>query len=251
MSAEGTDGWIGKKQEDGSTSWHWDPEITIAAAARAKYGSDTEFYAGGDRIFNQKGTGNQMKLTSGGEILHVSSPTQPPSLSNETTAAQLGGGLAMRLIKDAAETRKGKSFYHIGSYHYSNSIDFMGQSGSNVGVHIYAKGYGQSMRQMRTLSSTMGVMSKTLDFAGYIDGGLMMYNGDYGRGTYSMLNNTASIYTGFRYGWGYGLLYSASYSGAEYILTRSETYNSILFGRGTPTYNKRMHHWTKSKLLED
>src|SRR5690554_7229615 len=68
MSAEGTDGWIGKKQEDGSTSWHWDPEITIAAAARAKYGSDTEFYAGGDRIFNQKGTGNQMKLTSGGEI---------------------------------------------------------------------------------------------------------------------------------------------------------------------------------------
>src|SRR5690606_29480187 len=109
---------------DGSTSWTWKEEIKTGAAARAKYGSDTEFYAGGDRIFTQKGSGNQMKLTKGGEIMPVSSRTQPPSLSNETTVGQLGGGLAINLIKDAAEARESKSFYHMGSSHYSNSVDF-------------------------------------------------------------------------------------------------------------------------------
>lgn len=94
-------------------------------------------------------------------------------------------------------------------------------------------------------------MSKALDVAGYIDGGLMMYNVDYGPGAHSMLNNTAGIYTNFRYGWGAGLLYSASYSGWEYFLTRNETYNSIMFGKGAPNYNKRMHYWTKSKILKD
>src|SRR5690606_19317286 len=108
------EGWIGKKQEDGSTSWSFKEEIKTGAAARAKYGSDTEFYAGGDRVFNQKGTGNQMKLSAGGEIIPVSSPTQAPSLSNETTGAQLGGGLSMNLIKDAADSRVDKSFYLMG-----------------------------------------------------------------------------------------------------------------------------------------
>lgn len=65
------EGWIGKKHEDGSTSWSFKEEIKTGAAARAKYGSDTEFYAGGDRVFNQKGTGNQMKLSAGGEIIPV------------------------------------------------------------------------------------------------------------------------------------------------------------------------------------
>lgn len=246
------EGWIGKKQEDGSTSWSFKEEIKTGAAARAKYGSDTEFYAGGDRVFNQKGTNNQMNLTKGGEIkpVNINKPSLP-SLGSETAAAQIGGGLATGLIGDAAKARESKSFYHMGSSHYSNSVDFMGQGGSNVGVHVYAKGYGESMRQMQALKSTMGVMSKALDYAGYVDGLSKMYNGEYGVGALSIGNNYAGIRVGATFGWGYGLLYSASYSGWEYALTRSETYNSIMFGRGTPVYNKRMHHWTKSKILKD
>ena len=207
------EGLIGKKQGDGSTSWKFDKDVNNGAVARELYGNDTEFYAGGDRIFNEKVTDRQVNLTTGGQIVPVSNIQSGVSFSDMSTAGQLGGGISINLIKDATNNRIDKSFYLMGSYHYSNFIDFMGQSGSNVGVNIYAKGYKESMSQMKTLSSTMGVMSKALDYAVYIDGGLKIYNGDYKSGAHSIGNNYIGPYIETSMGWGYESLYSASYSG--------------------------------------
>lgn len=238
------DGWIGKKQEDGSTSWTFKEEIKTAAAARAKYGKDTEFYEGGDRVFTQKGTSNQMNLTKGGEIKPVNIKPSLPSLGSETAAAQIGGGLAVNSIRDLAKSRMDFSRYSLGSTSYSSPF-------ADAEIDFHGMNSAKSLNQMKTLSSTMGFMSKSIDFMGYLDGAGQIYNGNIASGTYSLGNNYAGIQIGSRLGWGYGLLYSASYTGAEYILTRSETYNSIMFGKGSSKYNQRKHHWTKSQLLNE
>src|SRR5690606_37857662 len=180
------DGWIGKKQEDGSTSWTFKEEIKTAAAARAKYGKDTEFYEGGDRVFTQKGTSNQMNLTKGGEIKPVNIKPSLPSLGSETAAAQIGGGLAVNSIRDLAKSRMDFSRYSLGSTSYSSPF-------ADAEIDFHGMNSAKSLNQMKTLSSTMGFMSKSIDFMGYLDGAGQIYNGNIASGTYSLGNNYAGI----------------------------------------------------------
>src|SRR5690606_23886804 len=144
-----------------------------------------------------------------------------------------------------------KAFYHIGSFDYANSIDFVGNAEPNVGVHMYSKGYKTSIKQMKILKGGMSAANTTLNAVSYFDAGIDFYNGNYAEGGVSTFNNlTENILTASR-GWGVGLLYSASYAFWEYTLPRSETYNRIMFGKGSVTYKTRSHYWAKSKLLDD
>lgn len=171
-----------------------------------------------------------------------SSAGSSTSFSDVSTAGQLGGGLALGLLKDGASNRMDKSFYNFGTSSFSNSF-------ANAEMDFHTLNSVQSMSQMKTLSSTMSFISKGLDYTGYIDGFSKIYNEEYSSGVHSAVNNFIGTKIGSSFGWGYGLLYSASYTGWEYTLTRSQTYNKIMFGERSPQYNSRRHHWQKSKLL--
>ena len=77
-------------------------------------------------MFKEKGTDRQVNLTTGKQIVPVTNSQSGVSFSDLSTAGQLGGGISMNLIKDATNSRIDKSYYLMGSSHYSNSIDFMG-----------------------------------------------------------------------------------------------------------------------------
>src|SRR5690606_5307488 len=105
--------------------------------------------------------------------------------------------------------------------------------------------------QMKILNGGISVASTTLNSIGYFDAGLDFYNGNYVEGGVTTFNNlTENMLTASR-GWGIGLVYSASYAFWEYSLPRSETYNSLMFGKRSAVYKSRMHYWTKSKLIEE
>ena len=182
------------------------------------------------------------------EGINFTVPGNNSNLSDAVSAGQMFGGAATGIMGDMSQIFMDKSSYLIGTSHYSNSIDFYGRIDGNVGVNAYSKGYKVSMNSIKNLNAGLNVTSKVLNYAGYIDGGLKISQGDYVSGAHSIGNNYLGIKIGTVFGWGYGLLYSASYTTFENTLPKSELYNRVVFGTNSPTYYARRYHWTKSKF---
>ncbi|WP_430613535.1 hypothetical protein [Flavobacterium sp. JP2137] len=169
------------------------------------------------------------------------------------TAGQLGGGAAAGILGELSSKYMEQSFYNMGdasdASNASNSLRMNNSNYQGPGLGTYASGYQESMRSIKNLKTGLNLMSKGLDLAGYADGTINIYKGNYASGAHSIGNNALGIEIGTKLGWGYGLLYSATYTLFENTLPKSELYNRAVFGTNSPTYKSRRHNWTESKLI--
>src|SRR5690606_4489947 len=121
-----------------------------------------------------------------------------------TTTAQLSGGLLFNTMRDISGNLMKKSHYHIGSNTPLNLINFSNQTPPLEGgaaIHLYEKGYKESIKQMSNLNKISTVGVTTLNGLGYVYGGVEFYNGNYAEGVNTVTGNTVSILTGRAHGW--------------------------------------------------
>ncbi|WP_221405082.1 RHS repeat domain-containing protein [Apibacter adventoris] len=142
------DGWIGQTDENGKRSWTWDSEVNTESQAKAKYGENTDFYEGGDQIFNEWGTNKQFQLYKNGNWGYVSTSSSEATtvgLLAEGSTELLGTGIlrALGLISGALLlegdiTKKSPSFQYF--YRAMSSAEYASTKGYLVDLKTSGEG---------------------------------------------------------------------------------------------------------------
>ncbi len=131
-----------------------------------------------------------------------------------------------------------KSDFLIGSYNSSNAIDFA----ENVApgrFALYEKGYKDALSTMKIVNTTGKVIAKTGYYAGYFEGGYKVLNGDVAGGSVSIGSNYLGESIGAGYGWGYGLAWQLTWITMDKLVSQTEWYNRLFFGKDSDTYRER------------
>lgn len=156
---------------------------------------------------------------------------------------QSGATTATGFLMDSSAKYGEKSFYYKGEFNYRNNVDFSGRYRPNVNINVYDKGYKQAIQKITALRTAANYVSKGANAAGYADGAIKFYEGDYVGGTHSVGTNYLGVKVGSSLGWGYGIAFSASYAFWEQNLPKSEVYNRLIHGKDSDVYRMRSRHW--------
>lgn len=205
-----------------------------------------------DKYYDAKNSG--LENTTLDEIVIKPNNNETLGIGEVITYGQLSGGLGIGIIQTNLSKYQYKSHYLLGRVDNSHIIDFSNQTKIlNAGGNGYVKGYKEFIATANKLSKTLNVASHTLNYLGYVDGGIKVINGEFASGAHSVGNNYLGIAIGNSLGGGYGLAYTASYTFFENKLPKSELYNRFIFGKQSKTYKQRAteHGFAKSKIFPD
>jgi|GEM_PF-5609845 len=113
----------------------------------------------------------------------------------------------------------------------------------NANINVYDKGYKQAIHKITALRGVTNTVSKGVNVMGYADGAIKFYEGDYVGSAHSAGTNYVGVKIGSSLGWGYGVVFTASYAFWEQNLPKSEVYNRLIHGRDSDVYKMRSRHW--------
>jgi len=131
-----------------------------------------------------------------------------------------------------------KSDFLIGRYNSLNAIDFA----ENVvpgRFALYEKGYQEALSTMKIVNTTGKVIANTGYYAGYFEGGYKVLNGDVAGGSVSIGSNYLGESISAGYGWGYGLAWQLTWITMDKVVSQTEWYNRLFFGKDSDTYRER------------
>lgn len=137
-----------------------------------------------------------------------------------------------------------KADFLIGSYSTLNETGFSK-------FNVYEKGYSESLSQINKINKVSSFLKGSADIIRYYDGLQKVANGDLYGGALSSLSNYTGGEIGLAYGWGAGLAWSATWEIMDRYVSKTETYNRILFGVHSSAYKQREKYWWKSIILDN
>jgi RHS repeat-associated protein len=162
------------------------------------------------------------------------------SFTDYATTYNFGAGIAGNLLK----VNMSKADFLIGSYSTLNETGFSK-------FNVYEKGYSESLSQINKINKVSSFLKGSADIIGYYDGLQKVANGDLYGGAVSSLSNYTGGEIGLAYGWGAGLAWSATWEVMDRYVSKTQTYNRILFGVHSSVYKQREKYWWKSKILDN